>query len=145
MNRNFAPFLVVGVIGLGISLAFVTRQISPDVKSGSKLYTTFCAVCHGTSLAGQENWRSPNDSGQFPAPPHDRTGHTWHHADDVLFAYVKFGGAAYMQSEGIANFNSGMPGFADQLSDQDINDVLEFIKSTWPERERNIQFSRSKQ
>jgi len=33
----------------------------------------------------------------------------------------------------------GQPGFADVLSDADIRAVLDYIKSTWPERERRYQ------
>ncbi|MDO8276710.1 MAG: hypothetical protein Q7T63_01135 [Burkholderiaceae bacterium] len=25
------------------------------------------------------SWRSPGADGRTPAPPHDETGHTWHH------------------------------------------------------------------
>lgn len=36
-------------------------------------------------------------------------------------------------------YESDMPGFADVLSDADIRAVLDYIKSTWPERERRYQ------
>jgi mono/diheme cytochrome c family protein len=32
-----------------------------------------------------------------------------------------------------------MPGFADLMTDAEIEAVLAFIKSTWPERERAVQ------
>jgi mono/diheme cytochrome c family protein len=40
-------------------------------------------------------------------------------------------------------FDSGMPGFADQLTDQEIWDILGYIKSTWPERIRDVQTERT--
>ena len=40
---------------------------------------------------------------------------------------------------GQARYESDMPGFADVLSDAEIRAVLDFIKSTWPERERAYQ------
>ena len=27
----------------------------------------------------------------LPAPPHNETGHTWHHPDEMLFAITKYG------------------------------------------------------
>jgi hypothetical protein len=68
----------------------------------------------------------------MPAPPHDETGHTWHHSDEVLFTYTKLGGTELMAQRGM-EFDSGMPGFASQLTDQDIWNVLAYIKSTWPD------------
>ncbi len=116
-----------------------------DIANGQALYAEFCAVCHGENLEGQENWQTPNADGQLPAPPHDETGHTWHHPDVALFAYTKLGGKEFLKTQGIENFNSGMEGFSDSMDDQGIADVLAYIKSTWPDRERDIQASRSKQ
>ena len=90
----------------------------------------------------QVNWRSPGDDGRLPAPPHDETGHTWHHADQVLFEYTKLGGRALMAAQGM-EFDSGMPGFGEQLSDKEIWNILGYIKSTWPERIREMQAERT--
>ncbi len=117
---------------------------SADIARGQTLYKDSCASCHGADLEGQESWQTPKVDGQMPAPPHDRTGHTWHHGDGDLFDYTKLGGAEFLKSKGVANFNSGMPGFAETLGDQDIADVLAFIKSTWPDREREIQAGRTR-
>jgi mono/diheme cytochrome c family protein len=56
-----------------------------DIVAGQSLYADSCASCHGANLEGQPNWQSPNADGVLPAPPHDRTGHTWHHDDELLF------------------------------------------------------------
>ncbi|WP_241524110.1 c-type cytochrome [Oceaniglobus indicus] len=113
-----------------------------DLAQGADLYQNFCAACHGANLEGQPDWRSPGADGLLPAPPHDETGHTWHHSDSVLFSYTKLGGAATLAARGI-DFESGMPGFGDQLSDGQIRDILAYIKSTWPDRQRQIQADRS--
>ena len=73
--------------------------------------------------------------GFLPAPPHDESGHTWHHADDILFRIVKEGTAAIVGG----GYESDMPGFADVLSDAEIRAVLAYIKNTWPERESGYQ------
>lgn len=112
---------------------------APD---GAALYAENCASCHGAKLEGQPDWRSPDENGVLPAPPHDKSGHTWHHGDKMLFLYTKFGGQALMEARGIA-MNSGMPGFRDTLSDDEITAILDYIKSTWPERERAFQAQRT--
>ena len=106
-----------------------------DLERGAALYTEHCAACHGPELEGQPEWRSPLPSGRLPAPPHDASGHTWHHSDDVLFRTVKQGTAAVVGG----GYESDMPGFGDVLSDAEIRAVLAYIKSTWPERERTFQ------
>jgi len=102
----------------------------------------YCAVCHGANIEGQPNWRSAGTDGVLPAPPHDETGHTWHHSDNVLVDHTKLGGKAALARQGI-DFKSGMPGFGDQLTDPQIRNILAFIKSTWPDRQREVQAARS--
>jgi mono/diheme cytochrome c family protein len=65
----------------------------------------------------------------LPAPPHDETGHTWHHPDDQLFAITKFGPAAVA---GLNDYQTDMPVFEGVLSDEEISAALAYIKSTWP-------------
>lgn len=113
-----------------------------DIAAGAQLYADNCASCHGANLEGQPDWRTPNEDGSLPAPPHDETGHTWHHGDGVLFDYTKLGGKAALARQGV-ELNSGMPGFGDMLSDQQIRDTLSYIKSTWPARQREVQAARS--
>ena len=116
-----------------------------DIVAGQSLYADNCASCHGAKLEGQPNWQSPNADGVLPAPPHDRTGHTWHHDDELLFEYTKLGGAAALEVRGVTGFNSGMPAFNETLTDDDIWDILAYIRSTWPEREREAQANRNPQ
>lgn len=110
-----------------------------DIAVGQTLYAETCASCHGANLEGQPNWQTPNNDGTLPAPPHDVSGHTWHHDNQLLFDYTKLGGRGALALRGISDFNSGMVGFADTLSDAEIWDILAYIRSTWPERAREIQ------
>ena len=114
-----------------------------DLRNGRVLYQEHCASCHGAELEGQPNWRRIGKDGLLPAPPHDRTGHTWHHDNMLLFDYTKLGGKALMEARGIAGFKSGMEGFGDVLTDDGIWDILAYIRSTWPERIRRIQAARN--
>lgn len=117
------------VLGGGDGLPLGADPGNPaQVAMGKTLYAENCAACHGAKLEGQENWRTPLAGGGLPAPPHDETGHTWHHPDAVLFRYTKLGGAKIAPP----SFQSNMPGFEDGLSDGEIWAVLSYIKSEWP-------------
>jgi len=102
---------------------------SRQVARGEIIYRDHCAVCHGANLEGQPDWHRRKPDGRLPAPPHDATGHTWHHPDEQLFALTKQGVAPPLAPEG---YESDMPGFAASLSDAEIWAVLAYIKSCWP-------------
>lgn len=114
-----------------------------NIDAGRSLYADQCAACHGANLEGQPDWRTAGPDGVLPAPPHDGTGHTWHHDDQLLFDYTKYGGQITLEAMGIAEFTSGMPGFEGTLTDDEIWDTLAFIRSTWTDRERGVQASRN--
>ncbi len=104
---------------------------NPDtIRLGDKLYQKKCASCHGVKLEGQPNWKQPLPNGRLRAPPHDKTGHSWHHNDALLFKITKFGSAALAGGD----YQTDMRGFKDELSDTEIIAVLSYIKSTWPQR-----------
>ena len=114
-----------------------------DLAAGSQLYADNCAVCHGANLEGQPDWQTPDADGVYPAPPHDASGHTWHHSNAQLFAYTKLGGQRVVKDMGLRNFTSGMPAFEDVLSDDEIWSILAFIAASWPAREAEVQASRN--
>lgn len=114
----------------------LAEDIDPaTIQLGQQLYAANCASCHGANLQGQPDWKHRLASGRMPAPPHDVTGHTWHHSDRDLFNLTKLGVAAVMGD----GYESDMPAFGDKLSDDDIKAVLDYIKSTWPERAQQSQ------
>ena len=104
------------------------------VARGQAIYAQHCASCHGANLEGQPNWRERLPNGRLPAPPHDPTGHTWHHSDNELFKMVKNGTAAL-----VPGYETDMPPYQSILSDGDIWAVLSFIESTWPPDIRDRQ------
>ena len=107
----------------------------PDLARGEAVYAEACAACHGADLEGEANWRLPGPDGRLPAPPHDQTGHTWHHPDRVLLDITMRGTAAVVGG----GYESDMPGLGDTYSEEELRDVLEWIKTRWPERERAHQ------
>ena len=100
------------------------------VTAGAKLYAANCASCHGAKLEGQPNWKQKLPNGRMPAPPHDESGHTWHHSDRWLFHVVENGLAPPYARSG---YESDMPAFRGKLSDAEIRAVLAYIKSHWSE------------
>jgi S-disulfanyl-L-cysteine oxidoreductase SoxD len=100
------------------------------VARGKAVYTTHCAGCHGAALEGQPEWRKRLPNGRLPAPPHDGSGHTWHHPDAVLVDIVKNGLVPGRTAPD--GYQSDMPAYAQVLSDEDIAAVLAYIKSAWP-------------
>ena len=124
---------VAGALAYRFWPGSVTEPIdasSPElVALGQRVYAKACASCHGANLEGQANWRIRRADGRLPAPPHDETGHTWHHPDDQLFAVTKFGPAALA---GLDDYKSDMPAFEAVLTDHEILAALAYIKSTWP-------------
>ena len=140
-NDMKQALLVVMLVG---SPAWADHELlDRDNAAGQTLYQQHCAACHGADLEGQPNWRVPNDDGTLPAPPHDETGHTWHHDNLLLFEYTKLGGQGALAARGIDDFESGMPAFESVITDDEIWDILGYIRSTWPMRVQDLQASRN--
>jgi mono/diheme cytochrome c family protein len=98
-----------------------------QVALGKVIYSEHCASCHGANLEGQPDWRERKLDGRMPAPPHDATGHTWHHPDEVLFGIIRQGVAAFAPP----GYESDMPAFGGVLSDKEIRAVMAYIKTRW--------------
>ncbi|WP_234841811.1 cytochrome c [Sinorhizobium meliloti] len=99
MSRTAVFFLVFVIAGAGLGLAWTWPWLAAQVAGGDAsaatiargktLYAERCAACHGANLEGQRHWKSQLPPGRMPAPPHDASGHTWHHPDGVLFRITK--------------------------------------------------------
>lgn len=112
-GRLRMPVIVLGVLASGVLLAACGSGTalgdvpSAQIAEGKALYETYCASCHGVSGEGQPNWKTLDEQGVFPAPPHDSSGHTWHHADEQLLELI---------ADGSSLANSGMPAFGASLN-----------------------------
>ena len=128
----FTPSILIdGPVRADISLKPDDQDL---VVLGKLVYENNCASCHGVNLEGQERWKEPDADGYMPAPPHDETGHTWHHPDEYLFLMTKYGLEEIIGQE----YPNNMPAYKDILSDEEILASLSFIKSTWS-REIKLQ------
>ncbi len=83
------------------------------VAAGEKIYARNCASCHGP-VQGPVVLAA--------APVHGDAGHTWHHPDRLLHQWV-------LDRPPLATV---MPAFRGVLTDEEVLEVLAYIKSTWP-------------
>lgn len=127
------------IAGVALLLLAGTACSAQDRSQGRQLYEANCASCHGLKLEGQPDWMKRLPSGRLPAPPHDETGHTWHHTDEQLVRITLDGLASIAPG-----YETDMPAFRGRLSEDEVKAIFDYIKSTWPDRTREIQAARSK-
>ena len=132
----FATAALAAAVAIGAVLMIAGPHTkTARIAQGQALYGVRCASCHGKNLEGQLNWKTPLPNGRMPAPPHDKTGHTWHHTDAALTGVTKLGLKPFAGDD----YESDMPAFGAILSDEEIEAILVYVKSTWPEREQAYQ------
>jgi mono/diheme cytochrome c family protein len=94
------------------------------IKRGEAVYRKNCASCHGPNGEATPGWRNPGADGKYPPPPLDGSAHAWHHSTETLEEMIRKG------SPGGAG---GMPAWDGKLTNQEIDDVIVWIKSLWPD------------
>ena len=92
------------------------------VSRGGPIFARLCADCHGKIAQGSFTWRQRGADGKFPPPPLNGKAHAWHHPIRALGSQIKFGAPGGSGS---------MPGFAQTLSDQDVNDLIAWFQDKW--------------
>jgi mono/diheme cytochrome c family protein len=107
---------------------FANADDSSKVAAGKLLYAQRCSSCHGKRLQGQSLWQLQDQYSGRRAPAHDESGHTWEHSDEELFHITRYGRFTAMPP----NVASYMPAFEGILNDEQILDVVAFIKARWP-------------
>lgn len=103
----------------------VRQHDAAKVAAGMKVYRQHCARCHGANGEGDPLWRKVGPDGKYPPPPLDGSGHAWHHPRNWL---------AQMIREGSPPSQGNMPSWRDKLTEQEIDAVIEWFQSTWPDQ-----------
>lgn len=99
------------------------RNLDPEkIKRGEAIYQANCASCHGPKGQAGPDWRNPGPDGRYPPPPLDGSAHAWHHSTETLEKMIRDGSPA-----------GGMPPWDGKLTNQQIDDVIVWIKSLWPD------------
>ncbi|NUZ08463.1 c-type cytochrome [Piscinibacter koreensis] len=120
--------------------AGVTGERAERIEPGRRIYEAQCAACHGLRAEGQLAWERPNADGELPAPPHDRSGHTWKHSDAMLYRIVAKGWRdPFNKTQRLT-----MPAFEQTLTAQEIHDVIEYLKTQWTPKQRAFQREESR-
>jgi mono/diheme cytochrome c family protein len=133
VTYTLTGIVAASLLVAGLWIGFVGHAATPDtgaraqIERGRVIYSQNCASCHGANLEGQADWQIRKTDGKLPAPPHDATGHTWHHSDRQLSDLTKHG-----LKDIVPGYESDMPAFESVLNDAEIASVLAYIKSTWP-------------
>jgi len=110
----------VGLPASSSSLKFPIEITEDRIEAGEIIYIDNCASCHGPV-----NGRQVLDS----APPHGDTGHTWHHPDRLLYQWI-------LDKPPLATL---MPAFRGTLTDEQVMQVLAYIKNHWLPEIKNRQ------
>ena len=102
-----------------------TRQYQPEqLELGGQIFAKHCAGCHGDKAQGNENWRVRDENGKFLPPPLNGNGHAWHHSRAVLRNVIE---------NGSVDGSGNMPAWKDKLSDAEIDAVISWFQSLWPD------------
>lgn len=125
----------MGQEGLQETASSAAQALSPQIQrsvngtqvaSGGGLYRTHCAECHGVNGEGAPGWRERGENGKYPAPPLNGDGHTWHHPLGMLRHVIK---------SGTPGGQGDMPAWEGKLSDPQIDDIIAWMQSRWPDEQ----------
>ena len=95
-----------------------------QVRAGETLFRQNCAVCHGANGEATPDWKQTDANGNYPPPPLNGTAHTWHHDLEELRRTIREGGQ---------KLGGVMPAFADRLDAAQIDSIIAFFQSQWPD------------
>ena len=91
----------------------IATPTDDQLRAGAEVYKAMCALCHG-----QLNGRASVLGGSFYPPAPQLPGHSTTYTERELFWIVKHGIR-----------NTSMPAWRNLLSDEDIRQVVAFLKS----------------
>jgi hypothetical protein len=101
MRSSVLILMAAALTGTILAARYTFTREDAAVTRCRILYDASCASCNGDNLEGQPDWRNPEPDGPYPAPPHNASGHTWHHFDCDLVAYISLGGEEALVQMGV--------------------------------------------
>ena len=111
--------LVAGVMWQANGGDIATDIAPPDVLAqGELVYQENCVACHGENGKG------------YIGPALNGSAHSWHHADPLLVSFIR---------DGIPG--TQMAAQRDNLTDEEIDAVISYMKSWWSPQQRQKQQS----
>ena len=123
-NRTPEPAVTTSVSVPIPSERLAARGVSAaQVQHGAAVYAKNCAVCHGARAEGAKDWHRPGADGKYPPPPLDGSAHAWHHPRAQLKQIIMDGTLP----------RGGMPAWRGKLSDADVDTVIVWFQSLWPD------------
>jgi mono/diheme cytochrome c family protein len=101
---------------LAIHGAIAQSRFAGSASKGRDIYLRYCAGCHGEDGRGEAKTFRPNVGNLAVRQLMDEL------SDEYLFTVIQKGGAAVGK-------NAAMPAWSAQLGDDDIRDVVAFVRT----------------
>ena len=131
MKKTF-PLLTLFILATGLVFTVMLVESNTDerwydeaaVQQGQQLFQQYCAACHKANAEGTADWKKTDANGKLPPPPLNGTAHAWHHDLESLRLSIREGGVS---------LGGTMPPFENQLNEEQINAVIAYFQSKWPD------------
>lgn len=117
-NRSRLGARIAVVLAVGLAVA----PSAADVRRGAATYKELCAKCHGAQGRGDGR-----EAATLKTKPRDfkDCARMAKFADAELFRVIKDGGEA-------AKLSADMPSYSDAMEDDEIQDLVLFVRSLCP-------------
>jgi mono/diheme cytochrome c family protein len=125
-----AIFSIVASLGLAActpaavpptATLFKTPTIDPVVQ-GREVFKRVCAQCHGENAEGYAN--------ELQSPALDQTEHAYQHSDQQIHDWIV---------NGKLGLGRQMPPFGEQLTDDEVHAVIDYLHTLWTPPQLEIQ------
>ena len=122
--RNIMLLIPLVLSGQALAAENARWYSDEQVAQGKELFRQNCAVCHGQNGEATPDWKQTDANGNYPPPPLNGSAHTWHHDLDLLRRTIREGGQ---------KLGGVMPAFEDKLDATQIDSIIAFFQSKWPD------------